>query len=73
MNGDGKFYKKKPTDTVMWMTNTNVGEFVFSIDGKKTYNLFRDYPHNMTEAEVRIFDNDNPEWASFFSNRKRGR
>jgi len=45
-------------------------EFLFSFDKKKIYNLFLDYPHNMTEEEVRIFDSENPFWRDFFSDRK---
>ena len=37
---------------------------------KKIYNLFADYPHNMTAEEVKIFDNENPYWAAFFKDRK---
>lgn len=42
------------------------GELLFSFDQQKIYNLFLDYPHNMTEEEVRIFDRENPFWRDFF-------
>ena len=41
-----------------------------SFDRKKIYNLFEDYPYNMTEEEVEIFDSENPFWRDFFSDRK---
>lgn len=66
-----KFYKNNPSDKVMWLNDFSaVGEFVFSFDGKKTYNLFADYPHNMTAEEVQIFNKENPEWAEFFADRR---
>ncbi len=42
---------------VWWIDKINVGgEILFSFfDQKKIYNLFRDYPHNMTEEEARIY------------------
>ena len=66
------FYKKKETDKVYWVNNIKeIGSFLFSFDKKKIYNLFADYPHNMKEEEVEIFDKDNPEWANFFRSRKK--
>ena len=65
------FYKDSPDNKVMWVDNYDtVGEHLFSFDGDEVYNLFRDYPHNMTEAEVAIFDSEYPEWAEFFKDRK---
>lgn len=70
MKSDG-FYKNDPGDRIWWKDTPGVvGVFLFSFDKKKVYNLFSDYPHNMTEEEVRIFDKENPEWADFFSDRK---
>ena len=46
------------------------GEELWIVDKKKFYNLFEDYPHNMTLEEVEIFDKENPFWADFFSDRK---
>lgn len=66
-----KFYKNNPSDRVMWINNFDaIGEFVFSFDGKKTYNLFADYPHNLTNEEKKIFDSENPQWAEYFRDRK---
>ena len=67
-----EFYKNNPSDRVMWLKDFDrTGEFQFSFDGKKIYNLFADYPHNMTKEEVVIFDNENPFWADFFKDRKK--
>lgn len=69
MNYD--FYKNNEGDTVFWVDNVDdVGEYLFSFDKKKTYNLFTDYPHNLTEEERRIFDNENPYWRDFFKDRQ---
>lgn len=64
------WYKEEPSDTIWWLDNERVGEFVFSFDKKKQYNLFADYPHNMTPEEVKVFNKENPFWADFFSWRK---
>lgn len=64
------FYKNNKTDTIFWVDNVNnIGERLFSFDKKKIYNLFADYPHNLTETERRIFDKENPYWRDFFKDR----
>ena len=64
------FYKNKETDKIWWVENNNmVGEFLFSFDKKKIFNLFADYPHNLTKEQKEIFDNENPYWADFFKER----
>ena len=66
-NNDYVFYKNKPSDKVYWIDNVGViGEFLFSFDKKKIYNLFRDYPQKLTKEEKIIFDKENPYWADFF-------
>ena len=70
MNGD-KFWKEHDRDKIWW-TEGNTGEWLFSFDKQTVYNMFRDYPHNMTPAEVAIFDKENPYWADFFKDRKKG-
>ncbi len=65
------FYKQNENDVIWWVDNIDtVGEFLFSFDKKKVYNLFADYPHNMTKEEKEIFDNENPYWKEFFQDRK---
>ena len=71
LEGYSDFYKDSEESKVWWIDKIGViGEFLFSFDKKKIYNLFLDYPHNMTEEEVRIFDSENPFWRDFFSDRK---
>ena len=66
-----EFYKNNPSDRVMWIKNFDTtGEFVFSFDGEKTYNLFADYPHKLTAKEKAIFDRENPQWAEYFRDRE---
>jgi len=65
------FYKNEPTDTIFWVDNPETkGEFLFTFDKKKIYNLFADYPHNLTQQEKAIFDKENPYWVEFFKDRK---
>ena len=61
------FYKNHKCDVVYWVDNKDaVGEHLFSFDKKKIYNLFADYPHNLTDEEKEIFDQENPYWCDFF-------
>ena len=71
LEGYSDFYKDSEDSKVWWIDKIGViGEFLFSFDKKKIYNLFLDYPHNMTEEEVEIFDSENLFWRDFFSDRK---
>ena len=47
-----------------------IGEFLFTFDGVKVYNMFRDYPYALTKEEKKIFDAENPYWKNFFSDRQ---
>lgn len=70
-NNEYEFYKKNSTDLIWWVDNPkNIGEHLFSFDKKKIYNLFYDYPHNLTEEEKEIFDRENSYWKEFFKDRK---
>ena len=65
------FYKKADTDRIWWVSELGtVGRHLFSFDKKKIYNLFADYPHNLTADEKKIFDEENPYWKDFFAGRK---
>ena len=64
------FYRNKETDKIWWVENNDmVGEFLFSFDKKKIFNLYADYPHNLTKEQKEIFDKENPYWADFFKER----
>ena len=65
------FYKNNKNDKIWWIEDLDsVGEYLFSFDKKKIFNLFKDYPHNLTKEEVEIFDKENPYWAEFFASKK---
>ena len=65
-----EFYKNNPTDKIWWQeTPDEVGLFLFSFDRVKVYNLFEDFPDKLSREEVKIFCNENPFWAKFFSDR----
>ena len=67
LEGYSDFYKNNEESKIWWIDKIDVrGELLFSFDQQKIYNLFLDYPHNMTEEEVRIFDRENPFWRDFF-------
>ncbi len=66
-----KFYKENEADQIWWVdTSDRVGEFLFSFDKKKVFNLFADYPHNLTPEQKEIFDKENPYWKDFFKDRR---
>lgn len=67
------FHKDNPANKVWDVTEADkwvTGPMLISFDKKKIYNLWTDYPDNMTKEEVEIFDEENPFWADFFSWRK---
>lgn len=45
------------------------GSLYISFDKKKVYNLWQDYPYNMTKEEVEIFNNEQPYWRKYFEDR----
>ena len=64
------FYKNKKSDKVYWVDNMDsVGQHLFSFDKQTVFNLFADYPHNLTTEQREIFDKENPYWADFFKDR----
>ena len=69
---ESKFVKNKETDTIFWVDSKdcNVGEWLFSFDKVKIFNMFRDYPWKLSPREKEIFDKENPYWADFFKDRK---
>lgn len=71
-NSHLEFYKENPNDAIFWVDNVDcVGEYLFSFDKKKVYNLFADYPHKLTAREKEIFDKENPYWKNFFAYRNK--
>lgn len=61
------FYKENDNDRVWWVNTVDrVGLYLFTFDRKKIYNLFSDYPHNLSPEEKKIFDKENPYWKKFF-------
>lgn len=71
MEQSNKFYKNSPDDQIWWVDNPDtVGEWLFSFDKEKVFNMFADYPHNLTAEQKAIFDKENPFWKEFFSDRQ---
>lgn len=65
------FYKNNPNDKIWWVKELDsVGQFLFSFDKKKIYNLFEDYPNKLTTDQKRLFDEENPYWKDFFKDRQ---
>lgn len=69
MERSDKFYKNNESDVIWWLDSECKGEWLFSFDKKKVFNMFADYPDKLTPEQKRIFDKENPEWAEFFSDR----
>ncbi len=65
------FVKNNPDDSIWWVDNPGVfGEWLFSFDKKNIFNMFRDYPHELTKKQREIFKKENPYWAEFFKDRE---
>lgn len=63
-------YKNNPNDKITWIEQKdNIGEWLFTFDGVKIYNMFADYPEKLTSEEREIFDKENPYWRDFFKDR----
>ena len=70
MEPSNKFYKNEDTDQIWWVdTSDKVGVWEFSFDKKTVFNMFQDYPWKLTPEQKEIFDQENPYWANFFSDR----
>lgn len=66
-----ELFKNNPDDQIWWVdTSDRDGIFVFTFDKKRFFNLFEDYPHNLTAEQKAIFDKENPYWKDFFSDRQ---
>ncbi|MRI64484.1 hypothetical protein EDM00_10875 [Ornithobacterium rhinotracheale] len=65
-------FKEKETDKIYWLEPIDkaVGEYLFSFDLKKVYNLFADYPWALSKEEKETFDRENPYWKNFFKDRQ---
>lgn len=64
------FHKENENDVIWWTEDLeSVGEILFSFDKKKIFNLFRDYPYNLTDEQIKIFNKENPYWRDFFKDR----
>ena len=64
------FYKNNDTDTIWWVDDTeHVGLFLFSFDKKRVFNLFRDYPDELSPEQLETFNRENPYWKEFFRDR----
>ncbi len=64
------FDRENEGDTIWWTGPVgSVGVILFSFDKKTVFNLFADFPHNLTKEQVRTFCKENPFWANFFKPR----
>jgi len=64
------FYKEEPYHKIWWVDDPErVGVWEFSFDKKKIFNLYEDYPYNLTKEQKEIFDRENPDWKEFFADR----
>ena len=71
MEQSNRFYKNKPSDKIWWVDNPErIGEWLFSFDKKRIFNMFSDYPHKLTPEQKQIFDKENPYWKEFFKDRQ---
>lgn len=61
------FYKNNKNDRIWWIDDLEyVDRFLFSFDKKRIFNLYADYPQELTAEQKKIFDKENPLFAEFF-------
>ena len=64
IKGIGKpcFYKNHRSDRIWWVDTfiPRIGVFEFTFDKKKIFNLFTDYPYQLTKEDREVFDQENP-------------
>lgn len=66
----GYFYKKRENDKIWWYRREDqIGPPMFSFDKVKIYNVYADYPHNLTKAQKEMFDKENPYWEDLLKSR----
>lgn len=65
-----EFYKQNEDDLIWWLDSENKGEWLFSFDKITVFNLFSDYPDKLTPEQKKIFDEENPFWKDYFSDRQ---
>ena len=59
-----KFHKYEKDDKIWWVAKTdNYGEMLFTFDKITVFNFFQDYPQGLSEEQIRIFKEENPELA----------
>ena len=62
--------KSEINNQVQWIRNPKQkGAFLFTFDGERIFNLFRDYPDELTDEQKKIFDAENPYWVEYFKDR----
>lgn len=65
------FFKKNEGDEIWWIEDLEyIDRFLFSFDKEKIFNLYEDYPHNLTKEQKEMFDKENPYWKAFFEDRQ---
>lgn len=70
MAQSNNFVKNNADDKIWWVDNPETkGEWLFSFDKNRVFNMFADYPENLTPEQKKIFDEENPYWADFFRDR----
>lgn len=62
--------KDNKNGKVWWVDEgSGVGEFLFTFDKKKFFNLFADYPSKLSVEDWIAFNDENEYWAGFFKDR----
>lgn len=61
-----EFYKENEKSRIWWVHSKLKGLILFSFDKKKIYNLYKDYPKNLTKEQLEIFKKENPLLAEIF-------
>ena len=67
-----KWMKNNTEDIIWWLGNgaDTKGEWVFSFDKKRRFNMFADYPWKLTSEQKEVLGRENPYRRDFFSSRQ---
>lgn len=66
-----KIYRDSKDNKVWWLETEALGESVFTIDKKKFYSLFGDYPEKLSVEEWLTFNDEYPYWRDFYEDSNR--
>lgn len=68
------FYKNDTSEKIWYIQDLagDIGPYYFSFNRKVVFNFWKDYPHFLTNRQIRIFKAENPEMAALKPTKRGG-